>query len=145
MRLKLAIEPRPASTWGVTLANLLPPSEWNEIRHRVYWEADYECVVCGSKNGKLFCHEVWTFDDREKIQRLGGFECCCQLCSDVHHFGRSSQVYPKDYQQKLITHWCKVNKKTRADFGEHLAEIRAINRKRANHYYIVKIGRHVLS
>ncbi len=145
MRLKLAIEPRPASTWGITLANLLPKKEWDEIRRQVYWEADYECVICGSNSSKLHAHEVWTFDDKKHIQRLVNIECLCRLCHDVKHFGRSSQVYPKDYQRKLIEHWCKVNKKTRADFQRHLAEVREINKKRANHYYIVKVGRRILA
>lgn len=141
MRLKLGIEPRPASTWGVTLANLLKRDEWDEIRTQVYREADYKCTICGSSDGQLHAHEVWAFDDKKKIQRLKDIECCCRLCHDVHHFGRSSQVYPKDYQRKLVAHWCKVNKKTKADFEKHLTEIREINRKRVKNYYIVKVGR----
>lgn len=145
MKLKLEIEPRPSSTWGVTLANRLDRKEWDEIRHQCYWEADYECAICGSQSSKLHCHELWSFDDRKKIQRLVGVECRCALCHDVNHFGRSSQVYPKDYVNKLISHWCKVNKRTGADFENHLAEIRATNRKRADKFYIVKVGRQTLT
>lgn len=145
MRLKLAIEPRPHSTWGVTLASLLPEKEWNKIRFECYREADYKCEICGNVNEQLHCHEVWGFDDRKKIQRLSTLLCLCRTCHDVKHFGRSSQVYPKDYQRKLIRHWCKVNERTKADFEKHMAEIYAINRKRANHYYVVKVGRRILS
>lgn len=144
MKLKLSIEPRPSSTWGVTLANLLPKKEWMEISQQCKWEADYTCVICGA-TGKMHAHEVWAFDDRKRIQRLANIECTCELCHDVHHFGRSSQVYSKTYQQKLINHWCKVNNKTKADFQKHLLDIREINRKRANYYYIVKVGRYNLS
>lgn len=145
MKLKLAIEPRPSSTWGLTLANLLPKKEWDKIRSQSYREADYQCEICENVNDQLHCHEVWRFDDKKKIQRLATVLCLCRLCHDVKHFGRSSQVYPKDYVQKLIRHWCKVNEKTRADFEKHLTEIKLMSRKRANHYYVVKAGRRVLS
>lgn len=144
MKLKLTIEPRPVSTWGITLANRLDKKEWDEIRHKVYFEANYACQICGRTDSKLFCHEVWRFDDRRRIQQLAGFECLCEPCSDVKHFGRSSQVYGGAYQKKLTEHWCRVNGKTRADFERHLAEIRTINRKRADKQYIVKVGRRVL-
>lgn len=143
--MKLEIEPRPISTWGVTLANRLPKKEWDGVRAEVYREADYKCQICGDVNSKLHCHEVWKFDDRKLIQRLAGFLCLCQLCHDVKHFGRSSQVYPKEYVDKLVRHWCKVNRKTKRDFAQYMAKIFAINRKRADKFYIVKIGRRILA
>lgn len=144
MRLLLAIEPRPASTWGITLANRLPWKDWDDIRQKVLWDAQYECEICGAK-GKLHVHEIWKFDDKKKIQRLVRVEARCTLCHDVHHFGRSTQVYSKAYQNQLIQHWCKINKKARTDFDAHLAEIRLINKKRANIFYIVKVGRKTLT
>ena len=145
MKLKLQIEPRPASTWGITLANLLPRREWDEVRHRSYKEANYQCEICENADDKLNCHEVWGFDDRKKIQKLLTILCLCVLCHDVKHFGRSSQVYDKKYQEKLIKHWCKVNSKTKMDFQKHLAEIRMINKKRAGKLYVVKVGRGTLT
>lgn len=145
MKLKLAIEPRPHSTWGVTLANLLPRKEWDKLRFECYRDADYQCEICENVNDKLHCHECWKFDDRKKVQRLVGAQCLCVLCHDVKHFGRSSQVYPADYVQKLIRHWCKINEKTRADFSRHMAEIKLINQRRAKSYYIVKVGRRTLT
>ena len=143
-KLKLAIEPRPVSTWGVTLANLLPKKEWDQLRYQCYREADYTCVICGSQEKQLHAHEQWSFDDKKKIQRLVDVQCCCVLCHDVHHFGRSSQVYSKKYQQVLISHWCKVNKLTKADFQEHQAQTREISRKRVKVFYVVKVGRQTL-
>lgn len=143
--MKLEIEPRPVSTWGVTLASRLPKKEWDDIRAKVYRDADYRCEICGNRDDRLHCHEVWRFDDKRKIQRLVGFQCLGELCHNVKHFGRSSQVYPKGYVDKLIEHWCRVNKKTKEDFKRYLAEIFAINRKRADRYYIVKIGRRILT
>jgi len=144
VRLKLKIEPRPVSTWGITLANRLPRKEWDDIRQQVYREADYTCRVCGTNTSKLHCHELWIFDDRRRIQRLVGFQCLCELCHDVKHFGRSKQVYSRKYVDKLVRHWCKVNKKTRRDFNIYEKKILELNRKRADRQYIVKVGRRVL-
>lgn len=137
----MTIEPRPASTWGITLANLLPKEEWNEIRQQVYWEADYTCVICGSTKQPMHAHEQWLLDDKKKVQRLVGIECCCRLCHDVHHFGRSSMVYRKTYREELVKHWCKVNSKSQEDFNRYYAEVQTLSRKRANIYYIVKVGK----
>jgi len=145
MRLKLAIEPIPQSTWGKSLANLMPQREWDKIRHEAYKEADYQCEVCGEVNLPLFCHEKWRFDDKRCVQHFAGFEACCELCSDVHHFGRSKETKTKVYVERLIKHWCKVNGKTRQKFNQHLAETYVVNRKRVNKYYVVKVGRRILS
>jgi len=144
LRLRLKIEPIPQFTWGVSLANKLPREEWDELRQKVYRDANYECEICGETNKTLFCHEVWEFDDRRGIQRLVRLECCCELCSDVHHFGRTKVSKPASYVDKCIGHWCRVNKKTRNDFLVYEQEIRRINKRRVNIPYIVKVGRRTL-
>jgi len=145
MRLLLAIEPRPVSTWGKTLASLLPKDVWDELRYQCYREANYQCEVCGTYDCTLNAHEVWMFNDKKLVMSLKKLECCCPLCHDVHHFGRSTQVYSKKYQKELIEHWCKVNKLTPEDFERHLEETRRISKRRANRYYVVKVGRYTLS
>ena len=144
MRLKLAIEPVPISTWGVSLANRLEPKEWNKLRHQAYKEADYQCEVCGEVNLPLHLHEQWRFDERAKVQRFAGFEVCCELCHSVHHFGRSKETKTKAYVERLIKHWCKVNEKSRQKFNQYLVEIYEVNKMRVNKYYVVKVGRKVL-
>ena len=144
MKLKLEIEPVPVSTWGKSLANRLPKKEWDDIRQRVYREADYRCEICGNRNSTLHCHEVWKFDDRKRIQYLVRFQCLCELCHNIKHFGRSKEVYPREYIEELIEHWCRVNNKTRRDFLKHEAEVHEISKKRMDRYYIVKVGKYIL-
>ena len=144
-RLRLSIEPIPQSTWGKSLANLMPRKEWDKIRKEAYKEADYQCEVCGEVNLPLFLHERWTWDEEVSIQRFAGFEVCCELCHDTHHLGRSKDTKTKAYVERLIKHWCKVNGETRKRFNQHAAEVYAVNRKRVNKYYVVKVGRRVLA
>ncbi len=144
MRLKLKIEPIPASTWGLSLANRLLKEEWDETRQKVYRDANYTCEICREDNKVLHCHEVWEFNDKKLIQRLVGLECCCELCHAIHHFGRTKEVKSPSYIERCIGHWCRVNGKTGKDFLEYEQEIYALNRKRANRQYIVKVGRRIL-
>jgi len=144
MRLKLKIEPIPISIWGLSLANRLPKEEWDDLRQRVYRDADYRCEICGRNNQTLHCHEVWSHDEKKGIQRLVRLECCCELCHDVHHLGRSKEVKSKSYVDKLVKHWCTVNKKTRRDFEKYEQEIFALNKRRVNIQWIVKVGRKIL-
>lgn len=143
-KLKLEIQPIPISSWGISLATKLDKDKWDEIRHEVYRRADYACQICRSTDRELHCHEVWGFDDKKKIQRLVRLECCCKLCHDVHHFGRSKEVYGKAYIEKLIKHWCEVNKKTQEDFQRYGIEIFRLSKKRADVMYTIKVGRRIL-
>ncbi len=142
--LKLEITPIPNSTWGVSLSGKLPKDEWDKIRRECYRQADYQCEICGAED-TLFAHEIWRFDNKKRIQHFAGLECCCRDCSDVHHFGRSSQVYSKARQEELIKHWCRTNGKTRRDFQTHLSEVFEISKKRVDKLYIVKIGNKILA
>ena len=145
MRLKLTIDPIPISSWGVSLSNKLSKKEWDKIRRSVYASANHTCEICGNMNETLYCHELWRFTERPRVQRLIGFECCCKICSDVHHFGRSSQIYGKAYLDKLTKHWCSVNDKTIQNFARYQREVFEISKKRANRFYTVKVGWRVLT
>lgn len=142
--LKLKIEPIPNFTWGISLANKLPKEEWDKLRQQVYRDANYTCEICGATGGVLHCHEVWKFDDKRKIQRLIKLECCCDLCHDVHHFGRTKAMKPWPRTDRCINHWCKVNGRTIEDFRAYEKELKEVNYKRAEIAYIVKIGRRIL-
>lgn len=143
--LQLVIEPRPVSTWGVTLANRLPTREWQTLRRQVFQEAEYKCQLCGAYKEVLHCHEVWGFDDKKRIQYLDALRCVCETCHNVIHFGRSTFVFKAGYLQKLIRHWCVVNDASEADFRRHQAAVRRLSRKRADKAYIVQIGNRTLA
>jgi len=68
-KLKLTIEMVPESTWEKNLRNFLGPDKWRLIRKDVYWKANYKCQICGAEpdRGKLHCHEIWGYDDKNFI------------------------------------------------------------------------------
>lgn len=143
MRLKLKIEPIPICNWGISLSSRVSIEEWEEIRYGCYRKNDYTCEICGSPGHN--CHEVWGYDDSKLIQRLVALECLCDLCHDVHHFGRCEQTKSKTYLDKLEKHWCKINRKTVRDFNAYRQELFEMSKYRADKFYIIKIGRRILT
>jgi len=144
MRLKLEIEPIPLSSWGISLASRLPKEEWDDLRTKVYRDADYKCEICGNGEEQLHCHEQWAFDDKRSIQKLVRCICLCKTCHDVKHLGRSKEVYGKGHINLLMRHWCKINKRTEQDFYMYEKEIFTLNKKRADKFYVIKVGRRIL-
>lgn len=78
----------PSSSWHASLANLLVPSSWRNVRETTQLRAG-SCEDCGSQ-WRLECHERWHYDDVARIQRLDGFEALCGPCHQTRHLGFAS-------------------------------------------------------
>ena len=141
--LQLAIQPLPNSTWGISLSQKLDKETWNFIRRECYKIAGYRCEICRAE-GEMNAHELWIYDDKKLLQIFNGVECCCVLCHNTHHFGRSSLVFNLPQIEELIRHWCRVNKLTFADFVRHREEVFALSAMRASKTYTVMIGKRIL-
>lgn len=87
--LKLTVELVPSTCWWSNVRSNLKSSQWDKIRRIIYKRSDYKCDVCGGKGitYPVECHEVWEYNDEEKIQRLKGFMALCPPCHMVKHIG----------------------------------------------------------
>lgn len=105
---KLTIELVPSTCWYSNLRSELPKEKWDVLRRACYKWADYKCQVCGDTGPKhpVECHEVWDYDDNNKVQKLEGVIALCPNCHMVKHMGRS-QVIGKGEHAK--NHLKKVN------------------------------------
>lgn len=143
--MKLTIESIPESTWGVSLANLLPPPIWNDIRREVYEGFNYACAICEATDKQLHCHEKWSYDDRKRIQRLVGFQCLCVDCHSIKHWGRTVAEAHKNKDStiliELTKHFCKVNNCTTAAFSLYKVEVGNVAQERNRHKYQVDFGK----
>lgn len=139
--LKLTIELVPRTSWYDNLRKVLPKSEWDRIRKRTYAEYDYRCGICGAQ-GKLNCHEVWNYNDRDHRQTLGGFIALCDLCHHVKHIGLAGILASRgqlDYE-KVVEHFVKVNECERSTFEEHKKEAFEQWAERSRHEWQVELG-----
>jgi 5-methylcytosine-specific restriction endonuclease McrA len=97
--------------------------QWDILSKRVREQHNYTCQICGVKpqtTRDVHLHELWSFNEETKIQKLIGFECICTTCHSVHHWGYS-QIKNMDMNFLLI-HACKVNKCSKNEFNEHIEE-----------------------
>jgi len=143
--MKLTIEPIPESTWGVSLANLLPKPIWDDLRREVYEASNYTCAICGATDKQLHCHEVWKYDDKARIQRFVGFRCLCSDCHSIKHWGRTVAEAHKNKDSSILVeltkHFCKVNNCTTSAFSLYKVEVGNIAQSRSRRRYKVDFGK----
>lgn len=114
-RLRLVPELVPKPLWGVSAYTLLRGTPtWKHIREAALREAGHRCAVCGSAgppagftDRRLYCHEVWSYDDRTGVATLEGFRMLCSGCNAVVHLGRTSAV---GQRQQALVHLSRVNR-----------------------------------
>ncbi len=86
---KLSIELVPRSSWFNNVRSEVTKVEWDSIKSIIFKKARYCCEICGKRGAKwpVECHEIWHYDDKQKIQSLKGFIALCPSCHEVKHAG----------------------------------------------------------
>lgn len=111
----------PKSSWGQSLARLLPEETWQAIRRREIEGAGHRCEVCGRRQSKgLHCHEVWEYDDELHIQTLSCYAVLCERCHLVFHFGYAQTQGLAD---ETLAWAARVAKKSVRQIEEELEEV----------------------
>ena len=139
--LKLTAELVPETVWFANLRKLLPRKDWDRIRKEVYARQDQKCVICGA-TGRLNCHEVWQYDDANRIQRLRGFVALCTMCHHVKHLGIANILATQghlDYQD-LVQHFMAVNECDRKTFEDYRTRVFDEWEERSKHDWSVDFG-----
>jgi len=141
----LEIEPVPELNWHISLANLLPKPVWDKLRREVYTKFNYTCCICGRTDTRVNCHEKWLYDDMKKIQKLQGFQCLCDDCHNIKHWGRTVALAHKgelsiNYLSLLTNHFCKINGCSISQFMEHKVVVGNLHQKRSKKRYKVDFG-----
>jgi hypothetical protein len=109
----LMIELVPETSWFCNLRAKVKPDVWDVIRREAYRKAGYKCSICDHR-GRLYCHEVWVYDDERHIQKLDGFVALCEWCHMVKHIGYAEGFYDK--YKALAGHFMRVNDCSFEDF-----------------------------
>ena len=101
--MKLTVELVPRSLWGINLRSELPKSKWDKLRKATYKKANFVCEICGGVGRKwpVECHEIWHYDDENKVQRLDGLIALCPPCHQVKRDLSSSRKRKLSYGGRL--------------------------------------------
>lgn len=139
--MELNIELVPKTSWWNNLRKVLPKAEWDRIRRKAYSYYGHRCGICGA-HARLNCHEIWSYDDDNHVQKLEGFIALCDMCHHVKHIGLAgilSNEGKLDYE-KVIEHFMKVNNCSRETFLEHRKEAFNVWASRSSHDWKIDFG-----
>lgn len=158
--MKLTIEPIPEPTWFLNLRKLLKGSVWDTIRQSTYARFFYHCYVCGRSHwdeglkegelndsftltgGGLHAHEWWVFDDDTGTQYLQDVVALCPSCHSMKHivFTISQIKAGKLQENKVISHYCEVNRVLPNTFAKELEVALLKYEERSERKWVVDIG-----
>ena len=101
----------------------------------------YKCGICTS-NGRMNCHELWSYDDRRHVQKLDGFVALCDGCHHVKHIGLAGILATRgklDYGE-VVEHFMKVNRCSWQAFERHRSDAFALWKERSKFEWKVVVG-----
>ena len=134
--LRLAVESIPYGSRRASLANLMPRAQWDRLRRSIYRKAHYRCQICG-REGRMYCHEIWQYNDATSHQFLRGFEALCRDCHDTKHlfFIRSNWR-----RAVLFRRFLTVNRVSREKGIQHLVDVYRQQQKLNRKQWVVNYG-----
>ena len=140
---KLEIELVPKTCHYSNVRSMVTTAEWDKIRKLSYASANNKCEICGSdglKQGykhRVECHEVWDYDDENKIQTLIKLVSLCVVCHQVKHIGRAIAI---GKQTPCFIQLAKVNKWTQKQIDEHILTAFELHKQRSKHQWELDIS-----
>lgn len=93
-RTRLTVELVPSTSWFTNLRSELSKDDWDRLRSTVYERAGNRCEICGGRGLRhpVECHEIWFYDDQNRVQRLDGLIALCPACHEAKHMGYASSI-----------------------------------------------------
>ena len=118
---KLRIELVPKTAHYANFRNAVSRSVWEKIAKETKERQRNRCGICGDQGHRLYCHEVWEYDDSNFIYTLVGFISLCGYCHSVKHMGLTKMRSEQGLVdlEAVIDHFCKVNGCSKAKYQEH--------------------------
>lgn len=137
--MKLTIELVPRTCWFSNVRSNVPASVWNKLKTKTSFNAMHVCEICGGVGPKwpVECHEIWDYDDVNKIQTLKGLISLCPDCHQVKHIGLA-QVMGK--LRKATGHLQKVNSLTLEEATNYIVKSFEIWNERSQHEWELDIS-----
>lgn len=141
--MKLTVELVPKTCWYTNVRSNVTPDEWDVIRKKCYKEAGNKCEICGD-TGKnqgvkhnVECHEIWDYDDENRIQKLIGLIALCPYCHKSKHVGLAQM---NGEEHIVIEHLAKVNNITISEAVGHIDDSFMIWDERSKHKWELDIS-----
>ena len=140
---KLTVELVPTTCHYSNARTMVSTKEWNTIRFISYEKANHKCEICketGKEQGyghNVECHEIWEYDDVNKIQTLKGLISLCPICHQVKHIGRAIAM---GRQKIVFDQMAKVNKWSEEQIHQHIQESFELHKERSKYQWDLDIS-----
>lgn len=142
MNLRLTCELIPKTCFYSNVRSNVSKNEWDRIRKKSYKQYKNVCGICGD-NGKnqgynhaVECHEIFEYDDVNKIQKLTELISLCPRCHLVKHSGLAQINGETDI---VIAQLMKVNDMTKKEAEDYLKSCFDTWRERSEHNWNLDI------
>ncbi|MES9899407.1 MAG: HNH endonuclease [Sedimenticola sp.] len=78
------------------------------VKKRAYQQSNNKCSICGGTGPKwpVEAHEVWNYNEDEKIQTLVNIVALCPPCHQTKHIGLAIK---RNKFKEVITHFKAIN------------------------------------
>lgn len=124
---KLNFELIPVGCWKRNLHEILPKPAWDIIKKDALERAGSKCAVCGKKTDSLDAHEIWSYDEKNAVQKLENVIAICKDCHSAIHICRT-QI--KGNAERAEDHYMKVNGCTYSEMRADMGQANEINERR---------------
>jgi hypothetical protein len=109
---KLVFDLIPFTAWKVNVRSEVPSLVWKAIGSFVHRRASGKCEICGEKCRRLECHERFSFDIENGIQKLERLIGLCSMCHATTHIGlaqkQGREEEMKQHYRRVM--WCSEAK-----------------------------------
>jgi hypothetical protein len=135
----LTVELVPKTCWFSNVRDHVPKKTWDILRRHTYQKANHRCEICGGRGSRwpVECHEIWHYDDQNKVQKLIDLIALCPACHEVKHIGLAGLRGREREAKKQLA---QVNGWTEEQTEDYLEQVWKIWRDRSQHQWKLNLS-----
>jgi hypothetical protein len=113
-RTLLTVELVPRTSWFRNVRSHVSADDWARLKRMVAGQAGHRCEICGGRGPRwpVECHEIFSYDDARRVQRLERLIALCPACHEVKHIGLAGV---RGRRRAATEHLARVNNWSRSD------------------------------
>jgi 5-methylcytosine-specific restriction endonuclease McrA len=137
---RLTIELVPKTCWFSNVRNHVSDQEWKAISRQVSCGALNRCQICSGRSptgARVECHEVFSYHEEARTQKLVSLVALCRPCHLVKHIGWA-QI--KGHEPAALVQLAAVNGWTPEQCADYVDEAFALWRKRSENQWNVDLS-----
>lgn len=135
----LSVELVPQTCWFSNVRDHVDKKTWDFLRKTTYKNAEHRCEICDGRGEQwpVECHEMWYYDDKNRIQMLQGLIALCPKCHEVKHIGLTG-LRGKEKEAKI--HLAKINYWNEEETEQYLRKVWDTWQERSRYEWKLDLG-----